>query len=131
MARNPSYAVNFNGKDKSAEPYRFTLNQFGFYAADSYIVTDPVYDFINTNVAAVCDELLNGFNSVMSNKLNNSLYAPAGQREMKWLCSYFDNLTLALYQTELPCAKESIVTALPPGVGGDYAILTAPPWNAF
>lgn len=108
MARNPDYKISFNGKDQSDEPWTFML-----HTAD--LVTVATAPALVTNLQTALDaELHTGLD--ISNyitqgvrKVNNSL--SEGNREDKVEYTYQDNVTLALYQVEIPIRTGGIVTA--------------------
>ena len=127
MAVNPAFTVSVSGRDRSGEPTRYTINRLANYALASYAPGDPVYDFINVQVASVCDGLVVNVGALGSQKLSNAAHSTDGQREEKWLCTYYDNATFALYQIELPCRKSTVK----PPFNTDDVDLTVVPWVAF
>lgn len=124
MARNPQYGINVTMVDRSAEKASFTINTADLTAVDP--IPAAVTTFF-TQLANVCDGLVVGFNAFGSRKANNSRNSIAGQREDRWLITYQDDVTLALYQTELPCRKNTVV----PPEGTDDVVITAAPWADF
>lgn len=127
MATNPTFTVQVSGRDRSGDPTRYTINRLGAYVLANYIAGDPVFDFINTAVASVCDGVVTTVAAHNANKQSNLHHSTDGQREDKWLCTYFDNTTFAIYFMELPCRK---ATVKPPFDTNDVD-LTAAPWAAF
>lgn len=127
MARNPNFTVSFSGKDRSGENYRFTINTDAAYDVSTYASGDHLYDFVNVNVAAVCDGHITNLSSNSAKKLSTVAHATDGQREQRWICFYHDNTTLAPYTLELPCLDP----AVKPPLGTDEVDLTAVPWAAF
>lgn len=124
MAVNPSYASNFSIVDRSGEISGFTVNLAAPF--DAVTPGTPHTDFVAA-VAGVTDGVLLRVNGLASLKVSNVATAPAGQREDKWLCTYQDNVTLALYALELPCRKSALTTV----AGTDTVDLGVAPWIAF
>jgi hypothetical protein len=107
MARNPVYAISFNGEDQSGEPLTFSLN-----TAD--LVTVATAPAIVTDLLTALDAELHVGLDVQNyitrgtRKVSNSL--SEGNREDKVQYVYQDNVTLALYNVEIPSRVGGIVT---------------------
>lgn len=124
MARNPNYSYNFSMIDRSGESARFTINTPDLGAID--VIPTLVTDF-QTALTAVADGLVTNISTVGARKITNAAFSTDGQREEKWLLTYQDNTTFALYQTEIPCRKASVK----PPQGTDDVDLAVAPWPAF
>jgi hypothetical protein len=124
MALNPSFSLNFTVRDRSGEAARFTWSTAA--PIDQETLPTTISDWENS-FAAICDGVLTNRNVVVAKKLSNTAYSADGQREEKWLVTYQDNVTLAVYQTELPCRKNSVK----PPVNNDDVDLTVAPWVVF
>lgn len=124
MPRNPTIEVTFSRVDRSGEYSGFSL-----HTATVQDMANESLELIawNTAVGTVCDGEAVKRSAISTKKLSNAKYAAAGNREEKWLLFYSDNVTLAIYQTELPMRKS---TVLPP-INTDMVDLTAVPWVAF
>jgi len=107
MARNPTYGYNVSMVDRSGERATFTIPAAAG-ALDLDTIPTEIATFLNTAVDSVCDGERVNISAIVSKKISNDDHASVGNREEKWLCSYSDNVTLAIYQTELPCRKASV-----------------------
>lgn len=125
MAQNPAFTYSQSRVDRSGERSRFSVNvqsSEGFGGSES---AEQVA--FKAAIESVCNGALVSESLTDVNKVSNVVNAATGQREEKWLVSYEDTVTLALYQTELPCRD----TAIQPPVNTDEVDLTAAPWVAF
>lgn len=124
MARNPDWSVTFSKLDYSGEPAVFSLHT----AAHVDVDTQPVAlsEFI-TALGDISTGLLRKLSSGQSKKITNGASATEGNREERILLEYADNDTLAIYNTEIPCRKS---TVLPPQ-GTDQFNLAVAPWVNF
>lgn len=124
MARNPQQSINFSGVDRSGENFRF-----GGYVdvlIDMNDLPAIVTDF-NTSLGLVADGAYTSIGETSIVKLSNQKYSTDGQREERWLCSYQDNISLQIFQMEIPCRKASVK----PPVNLDTVDLTVAPWVDF
>jgi len=127
MARNPSIGLGVSRLDHSGEIGRFTIPLGAQFAdLDVFLADDPWLDF-SGSLNAVTDGLTINIGYSVSERFSNAEFATAGQREDKWLCIYQDNTTLAIYNIELPCRKNSLATVS----GKDTVDLTVSPWALF
>jgi len=124
MPRNPTIGVTFSRVDRSGEPSGYSLHTATMESMGTESLELIAW---NTAVDTVVDGLAVKRSAIETKKLSNESHSTAGNREEKWLCSYSDNVNLAIYQFELPMRKS---TVLPP-VNTDLVDLTAVPWVAF
>lgn len=105
MARNPIYQLTFSTLDQSGETGTHMLQ-----TAD-LIAVNPVPAAVTAYLAAL-DGITNGLATRWASqgikRLSNAEYAESGNREDKFLVTYSDNTTLAVYQLELPCRDNDI-----------------------
>lgn len=127
MPLNPNYSVSVLGRDRSGEPTRYSLPQDAMYDVTTWQLGNEVYDFVMEAVASVCDGILTGINAVDTRKFSNAAHATDGNREDKWLVTYYDEDTFGIFFMELPCRK---ATVRPP-VGTDDVDLLVEPWVSF
>lgn len=124
MPTNPGFLLNYTYKDRSGETARFGIN----VGAPIDMTTLPAsVTAFNTALATVIDGLQTQITNTVPLKIANGTHSGAGQREEKWLLTYQDDTTLVLYQTELPCRKNSVQ----PPVNTDEVDITVAPWPAF
>lgn len=124
MARNPNYQITFSTIDQSGEMGTFSLNVADLLAVNP--VPAAVTAFIEA-LGSIQDGTMQKWNSVGTKKMHNDGYAPDGNREDKVMLTYEDSVTLAIYQTDIPCRNNDLAT-IP---GQDEYDLTAAPWDAF
>lgn len=129
MAVNPAHSINFSMVDRSGEPTGFSVNLDAPFDTVDTSTNTGYADFL-TALGTISDGIILRLNASSSRKLSNAAYAGAGQREEKWLCTYSDVTTLAIYALEIPCRKQSGTGILPP-VGQDAVDLSASVWALF
>ena len=88
----------------------------------------------NTRVTAftaawngICDGTRIRRHLTRSYRASNVANASAGQREERWLVTYEDTSTNAIYTMELPCRKQT----LQPDEGTDFVDITEAPFSTF
>lgn len=105
MARNPIYQLTFSTLDQSGE-----IGTHMLQTAD-LLAVNPVPAAVTAYLTAL-EGITNGLNvrwaSQGIRRLSNAEYASDGNREDKFLITYSDNTTLAVYQTEIPCRDNDI-----------------------
>lgn len=130
LATNPQTTITVTERDQSGEDGRFQLH----VAAPIDMDTLPAL-FTNL-ITAIDTELTLGefvaYNQNTRRRISN-VAEGAGNREDKLLLTYQDNVTLNVYQTELPCRKTTLTTV---GVGSDSVppatwAATKIAWDAF
>lgn len=124
MPRNPQIAFNVSMQDQSAETGRFTVNTAIPEDLVAGLSTAAV-DFM-TAVGDVTLGLVVQEGALETKKLSN-VRIGAGNREDKMMATYQDNVTLALYQVELP-TRDNTLAVVP---GTDYYNLAVAPWANF
>jgi len=110
--------------DRSGEVARLQLNTADMVVIDTLpaAVTDLV-----TALGTIADGTIIGVIASGSNKLTNAAHSAEGQREERWLITYEDTVTKALYTSEIPCRKSSVK----PPTETDKVDITQAPWTDF
>jgi len=113
MATNPTTVLKTTLRDQSGENSAFGIH----LAAPIDMDTLPV---LWTNfITAITTELTNGlfvrYNQTTTRNISNTAEG-GGNREDKLLLTYEDDVTLKVYQVELPCRLPTLTTV---GVGSD------------
>lgn len=130
MATNPQTKITITERDQSGEDGRFSIN----VAAPIDMDTLPV--LFTDLISAIDTELTIGefvaYNQNTTRRLSNDAEG-SGNREDKLLLIYQDNVTLKVYNTELPCRATTLTTV---GVGSDSVppatwATTKVAWDAF
>lgn len=130
MATNPQTKISITERDQSGEDGVFSIH----VAAEIDMATLPAL-FTNL-ITAIDTELTLGdfvsYNQTTTRRISN-VAEGGGNREDKLLMIYQDNVTLKVYNTELPCRQTGLTTV---GVGSDSVppatwAATKTAWDAF
>lgn len=130
MSRNPDETFSISLVDRSGELTRIQFAPSAAFMANALAEHPPEGSVAHTFFASL-GELIDGKqlrrSATVTRKVDNAAFAPAGQREERWLVIYHDNQTLTLYSLELPCRK----SGLQPPFNQDEVDLTAEPFASF
>lgn len=124
MARNPQFSLSYSLRDRSRENTGFslwTLDPLDISGALPAEVTA-----FETQLALVADGTITSRRSLTSRKASNADIG-AGQREDRFLITYEDTVTLAVYTSEIGTRKTSLLTVS----GTDYFDKEIAPWSTF
>ena len=130
MATNPTSFITVTERDQSGEDGRFKIH------VASPIDMDTLPLLFTNLISAIDTELTVGefiqYAQTTTRRLSN-VAEGSGNREDKVLVTYQDDVTLKVYQTELPCRQGGLETA---GVGTDSIppadwSATKTAWDAF
>lgn len=132
MAMNPAYLYSETRVDRSGEKATFSFNIPAAELEEAGVSAEL------GAVQAGIEGLINGtkvsYRESKNVKVSNVAFSTTGQREDKWLITYEDTTTHALYQTELPCRDNSITVPtntdeLDISTGAAATLKTA--WDAY
>jgi len=124
MPRNPQVTYGFSMQDQSAETGRVQV-----YTAVPEDLVGGLSTAMSDFMLAVNDVTLGTVTKEQSGEVNklSNVRIGAGNREDKMLVSYQDNVTLALYDFELPTRDNTLAVV----AGTDYYNLAIAPWANF
>lgn len=122
MATNPSTKVAITELDQSSEVGKFSIHVAAPIDLDT---PDPL---LVAFVSAIDTELIDGINlsyiQTTTRRIQNAGQG-TGNREDKLLMTYQDNVTLKIYQIEMPCRKPTLTVA-----GANTDSLDPADWSA-
>lgn len=124
MARNPNYTLSYTLRDRSKENASFSLNTDGLIDISDVLPVE-VTNF-ETALATVVDGTITNRRALISRKASNADVG-AGQREDRFMITYEDTVTLAIYTTEIGTRKSTLVTR----AGEDRYDLDTAPFQGF